>query len=116
MSSYVHQVKAQTPAPHKQLLELNPLRHYTKTQVPAPHEEAVEINHPRPYLKTQIPVPHEQAVDIKPPSNHYVNQIKPQSPEVSDKVIEYYVPIVQDIEEQKVAFNPGEKFSKVNSE
>lgn len=46
----------------------------------------------------------EQVVEIKP-KNPYVNQIKSSNQQTVEKIVEYYVPIVQDIDGDKGKFN-----------
>lgn len=117
----------------EQVVEIKPVNPYLAHQIkatppPPSQEEALEIKPPlRAYIakiKTQRPIAQEdddQVIEIKP-ANHYVNQIKTtQAPPTSlapvdpghqneeKKIVEYYIPIIQDIDDDddKVVYNPS---------
>ncbi|OXU29184.1 hypothetical protein TSAR_011281, partial [Trichomalopsis sarcophagae] len=94
---------------------------YQATQLSVtPHNELVQINPASAYInhiKSQMPAPipaaplphHEDPIEVKPLRQYIQPQTEapaPPRPPVNDKIIEYYVPIVQDIDVEKPTYNP----------
>lgn len=105
----------------ERVVEIKPVNPYIAHQVKVPgaHEEVVEIKPVNPYInkiKTQEPIGQEEVVEIKPPSP-YVTQTKTTQPPSTSraptdgnhpteekKIVEYYIPIIQDIDDEKVVY------------
>ncbi|XP_011501875.1 PREDICTED: uncharacterized protein LOC105365418 [Ceratosolen solmsi marchali] len=97
---------------------------YEATQIfTVPRKEYVEIKAANPYVnqfKTQTSNAHQELVD-RQSINRYIDQIKSQTPTASeasakpssipDKIVEYYIPIVQEINEDKVTVNADKEHS-----
>lgn len=131
---FVTQIKAPLPAapiPHREValeeeervVEIKPLNPYVAHQikVPAPQDELLEIKPINTYsskIKTPVAISQDEVVEIKPQSP-YINQIKTtQAPATQvpidightnedKKIVEYYIPIIQDIDDEKVVYEPS---------
>jgi hypothetical protein len=93
---------------------------YEATQIStAPRKDFIEIKAENPYLnefKSQTPIVHQEMINQQS-VHRYINQMKIQTPtplqanskipNVPNKIVEYYIPIVQDIDEDKISVNPG---------
>ncbi|KAJ8667216.1 hypothetical protein QAD02_008878 [Eretmocerus hayati] len=116
-SAYPTQVTTQMPDILEQLLQIRPVDSYSdrvKVEVPVSRDKMVEIKPIGPYntvpVEDHTPISQEEeVVEIKPKSP-YVKPIRTQSeappqnfadkpPSEEKKIVEYYIPIIQDIDE-----------------
>ncbi|XP_058795208.1 uncharacterized protein LOC131666500 [Phymastichus coffea] len=126
--SYVKQVKAQPTVPNDELIDIKPyvdqaqINHYTKASVPIRYDDLIEVKQPMSIYLDPSKIPQESFEQAKTPKVHgedddaktYVQTTETRTPmpptQDIQKIVQYYVPIVQDIDEETaVAYKPVNK-------
>lgn len=117
---YVKQVTAQTSITNDDLVRMN-IHHYTKAPLPIRYEEEKKEEPMNMYLDegkvaqddltNQKLMGDEEVDDEKQPAT-YVQPTETRTPQPPtqdvQKIFQYYVPIVEDIDVEKATYKPGE--------